>query len=85
MAAACRREFGTDIGIGVTGSIGAPDPNNADSVPGAVFVAVDHRGIVETERLDVPLMERHQCRLFIAGRMLEIIHKEVRRCLCSTT
>lgn len=40
MAAACLRAYGADIGIGVTGSAGNPDPNNADSVPGEVYYAI---------------------------------------------
>ncbi len=40
MAEACRSSFGTDLGIGITGSLGRPDPNNPDSVTGEVFAAV---------------------------------------------
>ena len=40
MARGCRKAFGVDIGIGVTGSFGNADPNNADSVPGEVCFAI---------------------------------------------
>ena len=40
MAEACRGTYAADIGIGVTGSFGNVDPNNADSVPGEVFFAI---------------------------------------------
>ncbi len=40
MAGACRSFYHTDIGVGITGSTGNPDPNNADSVPGEVFYAI---------------------------------------------
>ena len=40
MAEACRAAYGADIGVGVTGSFGNADPNNADSVPGEVFFAI---------------------------------------------
>ena len=40
MAEACRGAYGADIGVGVTGSFGNADPNNADSVPGEVFFAI---------------------------------------------
>lgn len=40
MAETCRAAFGADTGVGVTGSFGNADPNNADSVPGEVFFAV---------------------------------------------
>ena len=40
MAKACRASFGTDLGIGVTGSYANPDPNNQDSRPGTVCFAI---------------------------------------------
>lgn len=41
MAAACRRMFGADIGIGITGTFGNVDPANADSRPGYIYYAVE--------------------------------------------
>ena len=41
MARACRENLGTDIGVGVTGTFGNVDPNNADSAPGEVYFAID--------------------------------------------
>ncbi|MBO4396366.1 MAG: CinA family protein [Eubacterium sp.] len=73
MAGACRQEFHTDVGIGITGSIGAPDPNNADSIPGEVFVAVDYRNHILTEQLEVPVMDRRKSRLFIAEKTAGLI------------
>ena len=40
MAEVCRKAYQADLGIGVTGSFGNPDPNNADSVPGEVYFAI---------------------------------------------
>ncbi len=40
MAEACRSFYHADIGVGITGSMGNADPNNDDSVPGEVFLAV---------------------------------------------
>ena len=40
MARKCRERFGADIGIGITGSFGNIDPNNADSVPGEIHFAI---------------------------------------------
>ena len=40
MAEACRRAYDADIGVGVTGSFRNADPENADSVPGEVYVAI---------------------------------------------
>ena len=42
MAAACRRAYGADFGIGVTGTMGNTDPANADSVPGEGHVAIEN-------------------------------------------
>ncbi len=39
--AECSKEFyGTDIGIGVTGTLGNTDPANADSVSGEIFIGI---------------------------------------------
>ena len=45
MAEACRKAFGADIGIGVTGTMGNRDPANPeDSVPGQVYFAIAVKG-----------------------------------------
>lgn len=54
MARACRGAYGADIGVGVTGSFGNPDPNNADSVPGEVFFAVATDGDTRCYHCTVP-------------------------------
>ena len=41
MSRACRDTCGADIGVGVTGTFGNVDPNNADSAPGEVYFAID--------------------------------------------
>ena len=40
MAKACSLAYGSFVGIGVTGSLGRKDPENPDSVPGEVFLAI---------------------------------------------
>ena len=57
MAAACRREFGTDIGIGVTGSFGNTDPENPDSVPGEVYFAIETESGARSCHLSIPAQE----------------------------
>ena len=54
MAKACRKTFGTDIGIGVTGSLGIRDPENTDSVPGRVYYAVDCSGTLSVRTAELP-------------------------------
>ena len=41
MARACREIYSTDYGVGITGTFGNADPNNADSAPGEVWFAID--------------------------------------------
>lgn len=40
MARTCRNKLSANIGLGITGTFGNPDPANADSVPGEVYVAL---------------------------------------------
>ncbi|MBR3035719.1 MAG: CinA family protein [Lachnospiraceae bacterium] len=54
MAHACRDSYQADIGIGITGSFGNPDPNNRDSVIGSVYVSIDLRGKVRSWHLSIP-------------------------------
>ncbi|MBR6229601.1 MAG: CinA family protein [Eubacterium sp.] len=51
MASACRENYATDIGIGITGSIGTVDPNNPESVPGHVYIAVDYKNVTTGHKL----------------------------------
>ncbi len=43
MANACKKNFGADIGIGVTGTMGNVDPANKDSSPGQIFYSVAYQ------------------------------------------
>lgn len=53
MAKTCRGSFQTDIGIGITGTFGNVDPNNQDSVPGIVYIAVQIFDKVFSIRLEL--------------------------------
>ncbi len=54
MAETCRATYSADIGVGVTGSFGNVDPNNADSVPGEVYFALATDGGVDCYHCSVP-------------------------------
>ena len=55
MATTCRGKFGTDVGIGVTGTFGNVDPANADSTPGIVYAAIsDGRQSIQNEYAQEP-------------------------------
>ena len=83
MAQVCAKAFGTDIGIGVTGTFTNADPANSDSVPGEVFFsiygnAINGNGRPRDCNCTVPaLPSRHACKLrvadMIADRLLEIL------------
>lgn len=54
MAHACQRAYAADIAVGVTGSFGNIDPNNADSVPGEVYFAIATASGVSAWHCTVP-------------------------------
>ena len=76
MAKACRAAFHADIGIGVTGSFGNPDPANADSVPGRIFFALDLGGratVFSRELLPEP--SRYEYKITAAALVLKELRK----------
>lgn len=42
MAKACKKYFNSEIGIGITGTLGAIDKTNADSIQGIAYFAIDY-------------------------------------------
>jgi PncC family amidohydrolase len=79
MAKACKKAYDADIGVGVTGSFGNPDPNNKDSVPGEVFFAISTGEGTESFYCRVPDQpSRYFYKLYMADRiadkLLEIIY-----------
>jgi PncC family amidohydrolase len=55
MAVCCRKSFDTDIGIGITGTTGNPDPQNGKaSVPGEVYFAIAARESVHSFFIHLP-------------------------------
>lgn len=70
MAAAARAAYGTDIGIGVTGTMGNVDPENGDSVPGQVFFALEVNGVSKAYSCEVaPQPTRLAYKLQVAGEV----------------
>lgn len=78
MAAACRSAFGTDVGVGVTGSFGNPDPANHDSVPGHVDFAIitDARTMCYEVELD-PNQTRHESKYVVADAIADALSTEL--------
>ena len=80
MAEVCRSAFAAKIGVGVTGSFGNVDPNNADSVPGEVYFAVSTEDGTTAYHSTVPVQpSRLAYKLYmadvIADRLLETAGK----------
>ena len=80
MAEACRKAYAAMIGVGVTGSFGNVDPNNADSVPGEVYFALSTAAGTESYHCTVPIQPtRLAYKLYmadiIADRLLVTVAK----------
>ena len=70
MAQTCRKNFGTNIGIGVTGTFGNVDPNNADSEAGKVYFAIDVDGEIHVYEKTLEKQEtRHDYKFLIAEKI----------------
>lgn len=83
MAKACRAAYKADIGIGVTGSAGNVDPNNADSIPGQVYYVADIRGKIISCHLELPtLPSRYAYKMRVAGEIGEILLEELEQEIC---
>ena len=66
MANAARDIFETNIGVGVSGSLGRVDPMNSDSISGEVHFAINLNGNVNSFTLDGIAEERHTAKLIVA-------------------
>ncbi len=72
MAAACRTAYRADIGVGVTGTTGNTDPNNADSVPGEVYYVIqkDMKKCCCHLTMDPTGLSRHEIKDRIVGQIV---------------
>ena len=73
MAETVREKLNTDIGIGITGTTGNLDPNNADSVQGQAFFSIvwEERVFVDEIHVDVTGKSRHGIKQFYADCVFE--------------
>ena len=81
MAKKCKDSFVADIGIGVTGSFGNVDPNNADSVPGEIHFAIAFESEVVTASKSIPVQpSRYEYKLYaadlVADKLLSILKEK---------
>lgn len=75
MATACANMYGADIGIGVTGTMGNTDPDNADaSVPGQVYFAISLKGTVRSYVVEIPQQSsRLMYKLAVAKEVYDVL------------
>jgi len=72
MAQACRDKMKADIGIGITGSFGNADPNNADSRPGEVDVSIVYGDVHRTVHITLPRdLDRLNSKYYVAERIAD--------------
>lgn len=67
MAQSCKKTYSSDIGIGITGTLGNIDPNNKDSIPGKVFITCIVNNNEYNYQFDLKISsERFEAKLLIA-------------------
>ena len=73
MAKTVQEMLHTDISIGVTGTTGNVDPNNADSVQGKMFFCIRIQNMPYTYEVNTEVtgMSRHEIKQFYADQIFE--------------
>ncbi|MBQ6368687.1 MAG: tRNA (guanosine(37)-N1)-methyltransferase TrmD [Parasporobacterium sp.] len=54
MALACRSAYHAKIGVGITGTMANVDPDNQDSVPGEIYLAIASEKGIQSRKLILP-------------------------------
>ncbi len=75
MARTAQEKLGTDIAIGITGTTGNIDPNNADSVQGQAFFCIRVKDQIHSYEIreDVLGLSRHEIKQRYAERVFETL------------
>lgn len=75
MASTAQKNLHTDIAIGITGTTGNLDPNNADSVQGVVYFCILLQGQPHsyTFQMDVSGMTRHEIKERYAAEVFDAL------------
>ena len=74
MAEAAASEFGTALGIGITGSLCTVDKNNSGSVPGTVYAAAAVKGSDPAAAvINADETERYLCKMLVASAVADMI------------
>ena len=82
MAIACKKTFGADVSIGVTGTLGNADPLNADSALGEIYYTIAYDNECYTkDTIIAPQKSRYEYKLevadIIADSLLSIIKERL--------
>ena len=80
MAKTVQKKMKTDIAIGITGTTGNIDLNNADSVQGVAFfcILVHEKPYVFEVHAEVSGMSRHEIKLLYTDRVFQELKKLVK-------
>lgn len=79
MAQTCKAKYGSDIGIGVTGTFGNIDSENADSVPGEVYFAVAMQNEISVYERQLKMQgSRHEYKMAAAKYIVEVLLEKVK-------
>lgn len=73
MAEACREVYGAELGVGVTGTTGNPDPANGDSVPGEIYYAIlwKEKKCLRRLQLETAELSRHEIKENIVSQIVQ--------------
>ncbi len=76
MATNCRKKFGTNIGIGVTGTTGNTDPNNSDSKQGEIYYSFcTDKGFADCKlKIDTKDLSRKEIKEIICGNTFRTLN-----------
>ena len=82
MAIACKKTFGADVSIGVTGTLGNSDPLNADSALGQIYYTIVYDNECYTkDTIITPQKSRYEYKLevadIVADSLLSIIKERL--------
>lgn len=79
MAECCRKKYDADIGIGVTGTMGNVDPENADfSEPGKVYFAIAVRSDIFAYVAEIPVQNsRYMYKLAVAKEIYDKLTEHI--------
>ena len=71
--AGLKKSVSANVGVGITGSISRVDPNNPNSIPGTVYLAVTYEDKTATKKLDISADSRFDVKQRIISEALQTV------------